>query len=85
MKKKYGDNSISSLKGADRVRLRPGVIFGSDGIDGCEHSFFEILSNAIDEAREGFGKEIEITRFADKSIEVKDYGRGSPMGYNENE
>ena len=85
MKKKYGDNSISSLKGADRVRLRPGVIFGSDGIDGCEHSFFEILSNAIDEAREGFGKEIEITRFADKSIEVKDNGRGIPMGYNENE
>ena len=85
MKKKYGDNSISSLKGADRVRLRPGVIFGSDGIDGCEHSFFEILSNAIDEAREGFGKEIEITRFADKSIEVKDNGRGIPMDYNENE
>ncbi len=85
MKKKYDDNSISSLKGADRVRLRPGVIFGSDGIDGCEHSFFEILSNSIDEAREGYGTEIEITRFADKSIEVKDNGRGIPMGYNENE
>ena len=85
MKKKYDENSISSLKGADRVRLRPGVIFGSDGIDGCEHSFFEILSNSIDEAREGFGKEIEITRFLDKSIEVKDNGRGIPMDYNENE
>ena len=85
MKKKYDDNSISSLKGADRVRLRPGVIFGSDGIDGCEHSFFEILSNSIDEAREGYGTEIEITRFADKSIEVKDNGRGIPMDYNENE
>jgi len=85
MKKTYGDNSISSLKGADRVRLRPGVIFGSDGIDGCEHSFFEILSNSIDEAREGYGTEIEITRFADKSIEVKDYGRGIPMDYNESE
>ena len=85
MKKKYDDNSISSLKGADRVRLRPGVIFGSDGIDGCEHSFFEILSNSIDEAREGYGKEIEITRFMDKSIEVKDNGRGIPMDYNENE
>ena len=85
MSKKYGDSSISSLKGADRVRLRPGVIFGSDGLDGCEHSFFEILSNSIDEAREGYGTEIEITRFADKSIEVKDNGRGIPMGYNENE
>ncbi len=85
MSKKYDDSSISSLKGADRVRLRPGVIFGSDGLDGCEHSFFEILSNSIDEAREGYGTEIEITRFADKSIEVKDNGRGIPMGYNENE
>ena len=85
MKKTYDDNSISSLKGADRVRLRPGVIFGSDGLDGCQHSFFEILSNSIDEAREGYGTEIEITRFADKSIEVKDNGRGIPMGYNENE
>ena len=83
--KKYDDQSISSLKGADRVRKRPGVIFGSDGIDGCAHSFFEILSNSIDEAREGYGKEIEITRFADKSIEVKDNGRGIPMGYNAKE
>lgn len=84
-KKEYGNESISSLKGADRVRLRPGVIFGSDGIEGCEHSFFEILSNSIDEAREGYGTEIEITRFMDKSIEVKDHGRGIPMDYNEKE
>lgn len=84
-KKEYGNESISSLKGADRVRKRPGVIFGSDGIEGCAHSFFEILSNSIDEAREGYGKEIEITRFMDKSIEVKDHGRGIPMDYNEKE
>lgn len=84
-KKEYGNESISSLKGADRVRLRPGVIFGSDGIEGCEHSFFEILSNSIDEAREGYGNEIEITRFMDKSIEVKDHGRGIPMDFNEKE
>ena len=84
-KKEYGNQSISSLKGADRVRLRPGVIFGSDGIDGCQHSFFEILSNSIDEAREGFGKEIEITRYMDKSIEVRDYGRGIPLDWNEKE
>ena len=85
MSNAYNDNSISSLKGAERVRLRPGVIFGSDGLDGCEHSFFEILSNSIDEAREGYGNEITITRFADKSIEVADNGRGIPMGYNEKE
>ena len=81
----YDNNSISSLKGADRVRLRPGVIFGSDGIEGCQHSFFEILSNSIDEAREGYGETIEIVRHQDLSISVKDYGRGIPLDYNETE
>ncbi len=81
-KKEYSNESISQLKGADRVRLRPAVIFGSDGIEGCEHAMFEILSNAIDEAREGHGDLIEITRFMDKSIEVTDYGRGVPVDYN---
>ena len=87
MKKKqdYGDHSITSLKGPDRVRKRPGVIFGSDGIEGCCHSMFEILSNAIDEAREGFGDLITVTRYADLSIEVEDRGRGMPLGYNEKE
>jgi len=81
----YGNDSITSLKGADRVRLRPSVIFGSDGIEGCQHSVFEILSNSIDEAREGFGKVIEVTRFKDNSVMVKDYGRGIPLDYNEKE
>jgi DNA gyrase subunit B len=81
----YGNESISSLKGADRVRLRPGVIFGSDGIEGCEHSFFEILSNSIDEAREGYGDRIEIIRHADRSITVRDYGRGIPVDFNARE
>lgn len=81
----YGNDSISSLKGADRVRRRPAVIFGSDGIEGCEHSIFEILSNSIDEAREGFGKEITITCFQDHSIEVEDHGRGIPVDFNPKE
>jgi DNA gyrase subunit B len=81
----YGNESISSLKGADRVRLRPGVIFGSDGIEGCQHSFFEILSNSIDEAREGYGGLIEVIRHKDRSITVKDYGRGIPLDYNPKE
>ncbi len=81
----YGNESIKSLKGADRVRKRPGVIFGSDGLEGCQHAVFEILSNSIDEAREGFGKVIEVTRFMDKSIEVRDMGRGIPMEYNPKE
>ncbi len=81
----YTEESISQLKGADRVRKRPAVIFGSDGIDGCQHAVFEILSNSIDEAREGHGDKIIVTRFLDKSIEVQDFGRGIPMDYNENE
>ncbi len=81
----YGNESISALKGADRVRKRPAVIFGSDGIEGCEHSMFEILSNSIDEAREGFGKKIFITRFSDHSVEIEDQGRGIPVDYNPNE
>ena len=84
-KKQYDNQSISSLKGADRVRRRPGVIFGSDGLEGCEHAVFEILSNAIDEAREGHGREIIVTRYEDKSIEVEDFGRGCPVDWNEAE
>ncbi len=78
----YGNESISQLKGADRVRKRPGVIFGSDGLDGCEHAVFEILSNSIDEAREGHGDIITVTRFEDNSIEVSDFGRGCPVDWN---
>ncbi|MEI6132611.1 MAG: toprim domain-containing protein [Bacillota bacterium] len=84
-KEAYDNESISSLKGADRVRKRPGVIFGSDGLEGCQHSVFEILSNSIDEAREGHGNVIEITRFKDKSIMIRDYGRGIPVDFNVNE
>ncbi len=84
-KPEYGNESISSLKGADRVRLRPGVIFGSDGLEGCQHSFFEILSNSIDEAREGYGNVIEVTRYKDHSIKIQDWGRGIPLDYNQKE
>ena len=84
-KQAYTNESISSLKGADRVRKRPGVIFGSDGVDGCAHAIFEILSNSIDEAREGHGDTIVITKFKDGSVEVEDFGRGMPVDYNKNE
>ncbi|MBQ4110877.1 MAG: DNA topoisomerase [Clostridia bacterium] len=85
MSNNYDNTSISSLKGADRVRKRPAVIFGSDGLEGCKHAMFEILSNSIDEAREGYGKVIEIRRFKDHSIEVTDHGRGIPVDYNPKE
>ena len=84
-KQEYGNESIKSLKGADRVRKRPAVIFGSDGLEGCEHSVFEIMSNSIDEAREGYGNRICVTRFLDGSVEVQDFGRGIPVDYNKNE
>lgn len=82
LKKEYGNESISALKGADRVRRRPAVIFGSDGLEGCEHSILEIISNSIDEAREGFGKQIVVTRYQDNSVEVEDHGRGIPVEFN---
>lgn len=84
-KASYGNDTITSLKGADRVRKRPAVIFGSDDIEGCQHSVFEILSNSIDEAREGYGDKIVVTRFADNSVEIQDFGRGIPVDYNEKE
>lgn len=84
-KQEYGNESIVTLKGADRVRKRPAVIFGSDGIEGCQHSVFEILSNSIDEAREGYGNKIIVTRYKDKSVEIEDFGRGIPVDYNKNE
>ncbi len=84
-KQEYGNESIVTLKGADRVRKRPAVIFGSDGIEGCQHSVFEILSNSIDEAREGYGKLITVTRYSNGSVEIEDHGRGIPVDYNKNE
>ena len=81
----YNETAISSLKGAQRVREKPEVIFGSRDLEGCIHAFFEILSNSVDEARAGFGKIINVTAYADRSIEVEDFGRGIPLGYNENE
>lgn len=84
-KVEYGNESITQLKGPDQVRLRPAVIFGSDGLDGCAHSVFEIISNSIDEAREGYGNKIVITKYSDGSIEVQDFGRGAPVDFNTKE
>ena len=84
-KVEYGNESIQKLEGPDRVRKRPGVIFGSDGLDGCEHSAFEVISNSIDEAREGYGKKIVVTLYSDGSIEVEDFGRGCPVDFNSKE
>ena len=71
----YGNESITMLKGPDKVRKRPGVIFGSDGLDGCEHSVFEVISNSIDEARSGFGNKIIVTKYNDNKINADKYLR----------
>ena len=84
-KQEYGNTSITSLKGEDRVRKRPSVIFGTDGLEGCKHAVFEILSNAIDEARDGYGDLIVVTRYEDLSVDVEDFGRGCPVDWNEKE
>lgn len=84
-KKDYGNDSITMLKGADKVRKRPAVIFGSDGLDGCEHSVFEVISNSIDEARAGYGQKIIVTHYRNHDIEVEDFGRGCPVDFNNNE
>ena len=84
-KQEYGNESITSLKGADRVRKRPAVIFGSDGVEGCAHSIFEIVSNSIDEARDGHGDTINVTRCKDGSVIVEDFGRGMPVDWNKGE
>ena len=84
-KQDYGNESITMLKGPDKVRKRPAVIFGSDGLDGCEHSIFEVISNSIDEAREGYGNKIVITHYRNHDIEVEDFGRGCPVDFNNNE
>ena len=84
-KPEYNNESMTLLKGPDKVRKRPAVIFGSDGLDGCQHAAFEIISNSIDEAREGFGNKIIVTRYADHSIEVQDFGRGLPVDFNKKE
>ena len=81
----YGNESITMLKGPDKVRKRPSVIFGSDSLDGCAHSVFEVITNSIDEARAGFGKKIIITRYLDHSVEVEDFGRGCPVDWNPTE
>ena len=81
----YGNDSIRQLKGADRVRKRPAVIFGSDGVEGCAHSIFEIISNSIDEARDGHGNRINVTLYPDHVVEVEDFGRGIPVDYNKAE
>jgi len=81
----YGQNSITTLKEEQQVRQRPAVIFGTNDEYGAAHGVYEIIANAIDEAREGYGKQIRIVMLNDGTVEVSDDGRGVPMGWNDAE
>ncbi len=83
LKTEYNDNSIMQLSDLQAVREHPNVYLGTSGIEGCQQAVFEILSNSVDEAREGYGDKITVTLFKDGSVEVDDRGRGVPLGYNE--
>lgn len=81
----YNDSSISQLKGAERVRLRPEALLGSKGVDGARHTIYEIIGNASDEKLAGYGEDLDIELHTDGSVSVRDYGRGVPLGWNEKE
>lgn len=75
----YGNDSIESLGIIGGVRKNPSSI----GIEGHQHLLVEILANALDEARHGYGDKITVIRNSDNSITVKDRGRGLPLDWNE--
>lgn len=81
--KQYDDNSIRKRKGADRIRLAPAAMLGSNGLDGAKHTVIEIVGNVTDEKLAGHGDKMELTLHEDGSISIRDYGRGVPLGWND--
>lgn len=79
----YDNNAIRQRKGADRIRLAPAAMLGSNGLDGAKHTVIEIVGNVTDEKLAGYGDKMDISLYEDGSISVRDYGRGVPLGWNE--
>lgn len=81
----YGDEHIQTLDWKEHIRRRPGMYIGKlgDGTsadDGIYILIKEVLDNSIDEYMMGYGKNIDLTIGADKTVTVRDYGRGIPLG-----
>ena len=81
----YGDEHIRTLDWKEHIRRRPGMYIGKlgDGTsadDGIYILIKEVLDNSVDEYMMGFGKSIDITIADDKTVTVRDYGRGVPLG-----
>lgn len=83
--KEYGNSSIKKLKEEERVRKRPEALLGSNGLDGAKHTIVEIIGNATDERLSGYGDKLIVQRYEDGAISVRDFGRGVPLGWNEDE
>lgn len=77
------DRDLDELKGSQSIRIRPSVVLGSDGIRGVQQTLFEIVTNAIDRWKDGYGDKVEIIRHKDNSYTIKDFADGLPCLWNE--
>lgn len=76
----YDVTDLTSLEKLEPVRVRPGMYIGSIGSKGLHHCVWEILDNAIDEISNGYGNKAQVILNKDKSVTIKDNGRGIPTG-----
>lgn len=76
------DEKIQILRGSDRIRLRPAVIFGSDDLEGAERAVEMMLGIMAAESMDGYSEQLILTLHDDNSVEMEDFGRGIYLGDN---